>query len=61
MWLSAVSVDQEREKIWQIDVPKLRQEIQLEKHRKMHQTVRLVAVETVESWEKMEVAGLSEK
>ena len=61
MWLSAVTVDQEREKRWQIDVPELRQEIPLKKHRRMCQAVRLVAVETVESWEKMEVAGLSEK
>ena len=43
------SNDPEKEKIWQIDGLKLKQEIQLEMYRRMHQEARLVTVVWVES------------
>ena len=55
------SNDPEKEKIWQIDGLKLKQETQFEMYRRMHQEVRLVTVVWVGSWVKMEVVGLPEK
>ena len=48
MWMSAILVDQEREKRKKIALPKLKHEKQLEMHRKMHQGERLMAVVKVE-------------